>query len=391
MNLNATPEERSAGEENRTASPGSKTPVVLPGPPPWYEEGDEISLLSLASVLLRHRWLVLGLPAAFLFLVGSCTLVQPRTFTSTGAFVPQTGTGSSQLGRLAGVASQFGVSVPAAEPGQSPEFYAELLRSRQLLESAVTTDYSVPGAGNDSAWSADLVARLEVDESSRERAIAEAVDRLDDRLSVQTGVETGLVEFSITMPSSGLARAVSERLLELVNDFNIQVRQSQAQREVDFVRGRLAEARTELQAAEDDLERFLENNRRFENSPPLRFKHQRLQRRVDLRQHVVTSLSQSLEEAQIEAVRSTPVISVVSEPTRPARPDPRNLVRNGLLALFLGLIVAVGLALVLEYGRSAAREDEEDYREFEALRKETVREVMSLWKSARRRLRGASS
>lgn len=367
--------ERSAGRSGGEAPP----PVVVPGPPPWYEEREEVSLLSLANVLLRHRWLLLGLPAALLLLVSACNLTQPPSYTSGGSFLPQTGGGGSQLGRLAGVASQFGVSVPTAEPGQGPAFYAELFRSRALLESAATTTYSVPDPEADSARSGDLVALLGIEAPSRDRAVAGAVDRLEEAVSVQTGPETGLVEFSVTMPSPALAEAVADRLLELVNEFNVKVRQSRAREEREFVEGRLEEAREDLEEAEDRLERFLENNRRYENSPRLRFQEQRLQRQVELRQQVVTSLAQSLEEARIEAVRSTPVISVVTSPDRPLQPDPRNLLRDGLLALFLGGLLAVGLALVWEYARSAAAEGDDDYREFEELKRETVSDVVSFW------------
>jgi len=88
-------------------------------------------------------------------------------------------------------------------------------------------------------------------------------------------------------------------------------RQSQAAAERGFTEERMAEAQEELRAAENELQRFLQNNRQFQNSPELVFQHDRLQRRVAMRQQVYTSLVQSYEQARIDEVPNTPVITVV--------------------------------------------------------------------------------
>jgi len=47
----------------------------------------------------------------------------------------------------------------------------------------------------------------------------------------------------------------------------------------------------------------LERNRRYQNSPELTFRYERLQRQVSLRQQVFISLSESLKEETAEEVR----------------------------------------------------------------------------------------
>ena len=70
--------------------------------------------------------------------------------------------------------------------------------------------------------------------------------------------------------------------------------------------------------------------------PELNFQQERLQRQVQLQQQLYTTLSQSFEQAKIEEVRDTPVITVVEPPEAPVRPDPRGLVRNAFLTIILG-------------------------------------------------------
>jgi uncharacterized protein involved in exopolysaccharide biosynthesis len=109
--------------------------------------------------------------------------------------------------------------------------------------------------------------------------------------------------------------------VELLNEFNLETRQSQALEEGRFVSARMAEAQEELREAEEALKTFLQQNRQFRNSPELVFEHDRLQRQVAMRQEIFTSLAQSHEQSRIDAVRDTPVITVIA--SRSARRSPR--------------------------------------------------------------------
>ena len=139
--------------------------------------------------------------------------------------------------------------------------------------------------------------------------------------------------------------SLAERLLKGLNYFNLITRQSQAREERRFTEGRLEDARGSLRAAEDALQRFLQVNREFAESPALVFQQDRLRREVLLQQQVVTSLAQRYEENRIREVRDTPVITVLEKPTLPVLPDPR----GRLLLLSVGTLVAlmVGAAVVL--------------------------------------------
>ena len=343
---------------------------------------EEISLLELVNVLLRHRRKVVGAPVVVAAAVVALTLLSAPTYTSRASFTPQASEGGGQLARLSGVASQFGVDVPAGQAGQSPQFYADLLTSPRILRSTVRTEYSVDEDGN--TVTGDLVEHFEIEAETRELALEKAARTLEEKVSVSADPETGLVELSVATGAPDLSHRIGDRMVELVNQFNLEVRQSQAGAQAEFVGNRLERARRELRAAEDSLERFLERNRSFQNSPTLRFEHQRLQRQVDLKQQVYSSLATRYEEAQINRVRDTPVITVVSPPERPAAPDPRRLPLRGVLGLMLGGMVGVFWAFGAEMGRSAREREQDDYREFRSLRREVRRDLERLGRTLRR-------
>lgn len=339
---------------------------------------DDVSLLRIVNVLLAHRRLMVGLPLALSALVLVVTLVLPRTYTSQASFMPQGD--QESVSRLAGLASQFGVDVPNAQSGQSPQFYADLMVSRELLRTAVETRYELGAlAEPDSAGpEVDLVEFFKIDRESRELAVTEAIERLREAVRVRTDPETSVVELDVVTEDPVLSQRIANRLLELVNRFNLERRQSQASAERAFVAEQLDRAESRLRAAEDSLERFLERNRGYENSPTLMFEHDRLQRRVTLRQQLYTSLQQSYQQASIEEVRNTPVVTVVDRPATPARPDERRLLFRVFLGLLVGVLFAAFWALGREILRGAREDDPDDFAEYVRLRAEALDELRRL-------------
>jgi uncharacterized protein involved in exopolysaccharide biosynthesis len=348
------------------------------------EEAEPASLLRLVNVVLRHRRLVVGVPIVLAAVVCTVLLVLPRTYTVAVSFVPSEAEG--QLSQLAGLAAQFGFSLPGSDAAESPEFYASLLRSGAVLRSAVGSSYRIVDETDpDTTWIAgDLIQLLEIRGRTRPRQVESAVKELQQRLTTRTSPETGMIALSVSTRWPELSVQITERLLELVNEFNLETRQSRASNERQFVTSRLEQAGAELREAEDSLQSFLQQNRRIENSPQLRFERDRLQRRVSLQQQVTTSLAQALEQAKIEEVRNTPVITVVEAPFQPARPDRRRLIVKGLLTLVLGGFLGVVLAFANEFFLVSKQRDPDRYTEFRSLSADAKRDVQRLW----RRLRG---
>jgi uncharacterized protein involved in exopolysaccharide biosynthesis len=145
-----------------------------------------------------------------------------------------------------------------------------------------------------------------------------------------------------------LSQRIATKLLDVLNAFNLARRQSQARSERQFIEDRLAAARAESRVAENRLQNFLTGNRTVFNSPVLQFEQQRLQRDVTITQQVLLTLTQSFEQARIEEVRDTPVITIIEPPNLPVDPQPRGLVKGVLAALVAGVVLAALWAVGFE-------------------------------------------
>jgi uncharacterized protein involved in exopolysaccharide biosynthesis len=338
---------------------------------------DEISLLQVVSVVLKHRYAIVGLSLFAGLVVGVTGLLGPRTYTASGSFIPQTveRTGSG----AAALAGQLGIVLPGGgnNPTESPEFYQSLIRSREILGRVLAESFtpSAVGQGQTANKPQTLLDLLEIEGSSEPLRREAGLQWLETRISPSVARGTGVVRVSVTTPWPEVSAQIGVRLLDLLNDFNRATRQTQAAAERSFIEERIVEAADSLRTSEDKLRRFLEGNRQYQNSPQLVFENERLQREVAMRQQLFTSLHQSYETARINEVRNTPLITVIEKPQPPVLPDPRGLVNKVFLALLLGGLVGIVLAFVREFMISRRETGDQDYRTFHQVWDETVSDV----------------
>jgi uncharacterized protein involved in exopolysaccharide biosynthesis len=322
-----------------------------PSREPSIARDESVSLLWMVAVLVRDRRLLLAGTAAGLVLGLAVALLRPKTYTTTFSFLPQSDQDASRAG-LANLAGQFGISLGAVGGvGQPPQLYADLLVTRAVLAPIATDSVAI---GPDSTRRVPLAEFLDVGADAPAVVVEKTLRELRRNvIATALASRTGMVTTRVRTRSPYVSLHIAERLLEGLNHFNLITRQSQAREERRFTEGRLEEARAELRAAEDALQRFLQVNREFAESPALTFQRDRLQREVVLRQQVVTSLAQRYEENRIREVRDTPVITIVDTPSLAARPDSRLIALIVLLGAVAGCCVGV-LAVI---SRDALRSD----------------------------------
>jgi uncharacterized protein involved in exopolysaccharide biosynthesis len=256
---------------------------------------------------------------------------------------------SSSTSRLAGLAAQFGIDVPGVA-GQSPsELYATLTQSREILQTVAMTRYALTSDTGASAPHATLVELYELRRDDPEELRLDAVELLRKKVSVSTDVRTGVITLQTTTPWQNVSETMNARIIALVTEFNQTRRQSQARAEREFLEARSREAQQQLRDAEARLAAFNDKNR-IRASSQLVLEGSRLQRAVDLAQQVFLTLAQNYEQARIEEVRNTPVITVIDSPQGSAKRK-RGLARKTTIGFVLGGLLGLGLALISEQVR----------------------------------------
>ena len=301
-----------------------------------------LRLVDFRDFAMRHRRLLAYCTIGAAVLSLAWTLLQPRSWVSASAFTPQAR--RSQAG-LSGLAAQLGAALPLGDANQSPTFYADLARSRQVLGGVVDTPLdssSMPGR--------TLIEVYNITRGSGPVRRERAIERLARDVQVGVSLRTGVVTLAVKARNPELALELNQRILAMINRYNLQSRQSQATAERDFTEGRLSDARAELREAEDRLQAFLLGNREVK-TPALVIQEQRLRRTLTERQGAVTTLVQAFEQARIEEVRDTPVISMVEPANLPARPAPRYTLAKLLIGAVLGLLAGALVGTVRDRTR----------------------------------------
>jgi uncharacterized protein involved in exopolysaccharide biosynthesis len=343
--------------EARPSLPEELTPVPVAA----SQSGEwKTSPFHVFTMLLRHPVAVTVVPILTVLVVVAWTLLLPRVFTAQATFMPQTS--SNRGSALSGLAAQFGFALPGITGEQTSAFYADLLQSGEILRTVVDSPLTVKRDGR--MIRTTLVELLDVQGSSVADKRERAIKKLHDHMRVTRGRETGVIKFSVTTRWPDVSQEVADRLLNLVNKFNLESRHSQAGAERTFVEARLAQVRIELRDAEERLLQFRQTNREFRLSSELAVQEQRLQRDLAMRQEIYSTLAQSYEQARIEEVRDTPLITIVERPIVPPRADSRSVVLKAGLALLLGLLGGGAVAFLLEALVETRRQHPLEYEQF---------------------------
>lgn len=374
--------------ESLTVSPAPHEVVAAREVPGGYDAGpppSAISVVGLANVLLRHRVMILVLVLASGGFAGLGSITSTKTYTAEAQFMPKGARGQSQL---SGFAAQFGVSLGGGDASQSPQLYTDLLETRRLLWPVAQKTYTVPRQSGTVTGDIARIYGIQGRNAAVKRT--RAITQLQIAIRSSLAQKTGIISLSVTTFSPELSLQIAENLLEQVNVYNLAARQQQAVAEREFAERQVDEKQGELRVAEQALENFLEGNRQYRSSPQLTLEYGRLQRRVDMRNQIYTSLLQGYEAARIEEVKDLPVINIIEPPELPLDPDRRGGARKTLIGLIVGLVIAIVLAFISDRLRRNRESQSDDFIEFSELRRAAIGDLTHPWRPLTRVLASRS-
>lgn len=340
------------------------------------DNDSEVSLIALLTLLLRRRATIVWSSILCAALFTGYSLIGDRTWTTAVSFFPQ---GKKAGGNLSALAAQFGVGVPGGgDANESPNFYADLVKSRAILTTVVDSSVSLQPGGP----RVDLAQAFKIKQTNPNLRRDLVIKSLNGAINVATNAKTGVVTMRVSTRSAPLSASISTRLLDLLNRFNQDTRRGQASAEREFTEKRLAVVKKELREAEDALARFAQTNR-VATAAQLRAEENRLDSEVRMQRELYTNLAKSFEQAKIDEVRDTPVITLVERPEIAARPDTRGIATKGVVSLIAGFVLGVILALILEGFSSRPGSHSAAQDEFRRLGSATLRDLRRPWRLLR--------
>jgi uncharacterized protein involved in exopolysaccharide biosynthesis len=264
------------------------------------------------------------------------------------------------------------------EPSHNPDFYVDLIRSRgimtQLAESKI--EERSPSGVN----TATVSDRLEITGATPAIRTERAILKLRGVINANVTLKTGMVNYSVTTKDAKLSEQIATKLLDLLNRFNVESRQQQAANERRFTEQRMAEVRVALRSAEDRMVDFQLRNR-IQSNADLQFTSDRLMREIQRQHALYTTLEQAYEQARIDEVRDTPLLTVVDRPVVPLIPDGRGTVGKALLGIVLGGLLGIFIGIARDQFRSdkdSSMLQHAEYQEFATLKTQTLADIRGL-------------
>lgn len=280
----------------------------------------EVPVLNLRASLKK--------PAISAFIVGvitaGVTLFMPNYYRSEARLLPVESKGiGGSLGGLASAAAAFGVSVPGGDSTDAN--FVDVLSSRWLKVQLLQTEFQYHARpwrfGSERVVKGSLYEYLEA------RNMDRAVQELGTILFASRDLKSKIISISAETRSPELSQQVVMRAGKLLEVFLQEKSRTRGGAKAAFAEARLAEARREMDEAEEILRRFLENNRNFQSSgdPAVRLKGTRLETELRLRQQLVSSIAMSREQALLEEKNDVPILNMMDpgnlpiDKSRPAR------------------------------------------------------------------------
>lgn len=256
---------------------------------------------------------------------------------------------SNNMTKAAGLAAQFGLSLPIGGDSETKWVYPEVIKSRALGRRLLKRKYDTKEFGKQKSLTQILTYGNEQPETSLDTLETEALDILDEMVLISENLKTGVFTLTTRTKESNLSADLNNAILEELDEHQKKHNREKTGKTREFIEERIIETEKDLNKAENSLKNFMDRNRRIENSPLLLLEQQRLNREVTVLTGVFTTLKQQLETTKIEEMREADYVIIVDPPEAPIiRSEPKRkkiVIIAGVLGVFLGLIAALFIDL----------------------------------------------
>jgi uncharacterized protein involved in exopolysaccharide biosynthesis len=288
-----------------------------------------------------------------MLLVSVIMLLTPNVYRSNATILP-----SGSVDQLGGLKSLAGLTGMLPTDENSSQLFPVVLQSRAVRDAVLDATYSFSHDGEQKVMS--LSEYFDTKDPDELRL------QLGRATSISVSKQTGVIELMVETENAGLSQAVAAQYLKELEYHNLHRRRSEARERVDYLSRELPHRTEELQAAEDALSAFRQNNSNWAatTDPELLKLLGRLERDVSTKERTVSYLSQELEAARLDAQKDIPVVRVLDQPVVPTQ---KAGPRRTLTVLVTGMIVMMlSVALVLAFELMIKPKTTSGRRQYEA-------------------------
>jgi uncharacterized protein involved in exopolysaccharide biosynthesis len=351
------------------------SPITHYVSPNIYEE-DTISLSDILLTMAEQLKVIIL--ATFISVFLTFTYVQfiqkPQYVSWATVLLPQNKMGN--LGGLAGLASQFGVNIPAGSQADlsSPSLFPELLRSRTFAEQILDQQFYTNAFGKELSLLAILTHGNETPKISRDNLVTTALSSLEKTITFEQDPSSTFSVIKVTANEPMFAKELAEVVLTELEALNRFFRSQTLNEKTSFIIQRIHSVEGDLEGSEQALKIFNEKNRQI-SSPALQLEQERLTRDVEIQKGIFLTLKQQLELAKIEEVQESSIVQILDMPQMPLRPFNKNIKLSLLLGSILGIALGILFSFIRSYLEGSDKEERKKLRRLKYFLKKKSKDI----------------
>ena len=233
--------------------------------------------------------------------------------------------------------------------GQQPDrrsFYLDILKSIPLNRRMVEKEYTYTLEGE--AYTTNLLKYFQA------KTLQQGINALLGAAEFTS--QGGILTIAVETRSPELSEAVANEYVAQLMEYNQEKLKDRIKDQLRFIEERKTEVQDSLAAVEERLIDFRMRNRFLESeagtgylTPEQSIAYSRLQREVQIRSSLLSTVLNQYEIAQVEAKKEIPGIEVLNYAERPEFGEKLGAKKAVTLSSAVGLFVSVFLAFLLEY------------------------------------------
>ncbi|MCK4577732.1 MAG: hypothetical protein KAU50_03010 [Candidatus Marinimicrobia bacterium] len=349
-------------------------------PSPSKDSGPSISLLDL-SVLLARKSRFIGKMTGIITLVALIVAISlSSTYTATVSVIRES-VSSVDGGMNRGLAALrgLGINLGGEQMGLTVDAFPAVLMSREVLlvtvrqsfyirdlDTTITlTEYLArkPGLGKlilGTVKKYTIGLPRTIMKKSREKKHRyiqtkssrgyptfheeKAIKLFGDMLNVSIDRISGIMHIQVTAKDPQLAADIAQAIMYNLRQRIRTLHAEKAEENLFFIQSRFRQAQVDLDAADRELARFLDQNL-SPTTAKLKAVMEQLQRQVNFKVQLYSELQAQLASAEIEMERSKPVLTVLDTAVPPVEPTGPGRTIIVLGGLFFGLFLSLGISI----------------------------------------------
>lgn len=312
-----------------------------------FPEENTISISDIFLTLSEQLKIILLAPFITVFLTFTyLNFIQKPQYESWATIlIPKNNV--SNLGGLAGLASQFGVNMPSDGQADlsSPTVIPELLRSRTFAEKILDKNFFTKKYNKELSLLEILTSGDQPSKFGKDKLIATALSALEDILEFEQSSSSAFSVIKVTTFEPVFAHQLADVVLEELEALNRFFKNQTTNQKIVFIDKRIASVKSDLELSERRLKEFNEQNRQI-SSPALQLELDRLTREVEVQKEIYLVLKQQQELAKIDEVQEASILQVLDEPQTPLGPINNNIKLGLFVSFIFGSVVGIIIGLI---------------------------------------------